>query len=333
MHKWTDEEINALKLHYPQKGKRWCAEYFGMTEGQIRSKAHGLGLKQDRGSGFFKDWQARAAASKVGKKRPEHSKRMAKLMADGGLHSIAGIETPEEISRRAKKWIKENGHPRGMLGKTHTPEVRDAVSKRSKAMWADENSKVNSAAHRQERSDRQSKNMRERLSQSGGGNIYSRVKSKTVDINGKVFFARSAWEANVAAYLEFLVENGEIESWEHEPETFWFEEIRRGTRSYLPDFKVTEKNGEHKYIEVKGYMDAKSKTKLKRMAKYYPHIKIEVIGAKEYKAIEKNSRLFKYWGAMDSCSSVVRRCNQDGCEERHHSKGLCRKHFYVKYKR
>ena len=103
-------------------------------------------------------------------------------------------------------------------------------------------------------------------------------------------FVRSSWEANYARYLTFLVGLGEIQGWEYEAETFEFEAIKRGTRSYTPDFKVTNNNGSVEYHEVKGWMDPKSKTKLKRMAKYYPDIRIVVIGSDEYKAISRECR-------------------------------------------
>lgn len=103
---------------------------------------------------------------------------------------------------------------------------------------------------------------------------YSRAKRGWREIGGKRLHFRSAWEANYARYLEFLRKAGEILSWDYEIETFWFEEIRRGTRSYLPDFKVVKTNGAVEYHEVKGWMDEKSKTKLKRMKKYHPNINI-----------------------------------------------------------
>ena len=78
-----------------------------------------------------------------------------------------------------------------------------------------------------------------------------------------------------------------IKGWEHEPETFWFEGVKRGTRSYLPDFRVTDNNGGVVYHEVKGWMDAASKTKLKRMKKYHPHIKMELIDSKRYAALSR----------------------------------------------
>lgn len=100
-------------------------------------------------------------------------------------------------------------------------------------------------------------------------------------------YVRSGWEANVARYLNYLQSHGEIYKWEYEPDTYLFYKISRGTRSYTPDFKVWEKKESTPYYyEVKGYMDAKSKTKLTRMNKYYPEIEIRLIQKKEYKAIE-----------------------------------------------
>ena len=90
-------------------------------------------------------------------------------------------------------------------------------------------------------------------------------------------YMRSSWEKKYANRLNILRMAGEIKGWEYEPDTFWFEAIKRGVRSYKPDFKVTYKDGSVQYHEVKGYLDAKSQTKLKRMAKYYPDVKIVVI--------------------------------------------------------
>lgn len=70
---------------------------------------------------------------------------------------------------------------------------------------------------------------------------------------------------------------GIIKGWEHEPKCFWFNEIKRGTRSYLPDFKVSLHDGSHYWVEVKGYFDSKSLTKIKRFRKYYPQEKLVVV--------------------------------------------------------
>ena len=118
--------------------------------------------------------------------------------------------------------------------------------------------------------------------------VYSRTKKGWVKLGGKQFFARSSWESNYARYLQFQKEQGLILDWDHEPETFWFEGIKRGVRSYLPDFKVTAKTGTE-FHEVKGWMDSRSKTKIRRMAKYHPQIKLIVIDQYRYREIAKTA--------------------------------------------
>ena len=103
---------------------------------------------------------------------------------------------------------------------------------------------------------------------------------------GSMYF-RSKWEANYALFLDFLVGKGEIASWEYEPDVFVFEQIKFGTRSYRPDFKIFNADKSFEYHEVKGYMDGKSKTKLKRMSKYYPEAKIVLIDAPYYRDLAK----------------------------------------------
>lgn len=187
------------------------------------------------------------------------------------------------ISIYRKKWFETNEHPRGFLNHTHTNEVRAILSLRSKKMWKDPNCSLNSEEYRQNLSDRMSK-LRAEKPQS---NPYSRAKIGRYDINGVSYFFRSSWEANYALYLDFLIKNKSIEKWEYEKDVFWFEAIKRGVRSYKPDFKVYENNGKIVYHEVKGYYDDKSKTKIKRMAKYHPEINLILILEKQYKEIIK----------------------------------------------
>ena len=120
-------------------------------------------------------------------------------------------------------------------------------------------------------------------------------QGKRADLNNQFF--RSAWEANYARYLTFLIKQRKVHAWEFEPETFWFEEIKKGTRSYLPDFKIWKtEDSDPYYVEIKGWLDPQSKTKLKRMAKYYPDVRVELVNAKEYNAIKKSvSMLIPGW--------------------------------------
>lgn len=109
------------------------------------------------------------------------------------------------------------------------------------------------------------------------------------EINGKKIYFRSLWEYRYGLYLEFLRSNGAILGWAHEPKTFWFEEIKRGCRSYLPDFQVIEKDGSTTWHEVKGYYDPKSLTKIKRFRKYYPKETLILIDSKWFS--KNNSKL------------------------------------------
>jgi hypothetical protein len=96
-------------------------------------------------------------------------------------------------------------------------------------------------------------------------------------------YFRSTWEYYYAIFLEKLKQEKKIIDYKHEPKCFWFEDIKRGVRSYLPDFCVTHLNGTEEWAEVKGYFDSKSQTKMKRMAKYYPEVKIRLVGADWFK--------------------------------------------------
>lgn len=123
-------------------------------------------------------------------------------------------------------------------------------------------------------------------------------------------YVRSAWEANYSRYLNWLVKAKQIAAWKYEPCVFTFPGIKRGCTEYRPDFAVVVKGSvdvlimsdppkdttlpklEVEYHEVKGWMDAQSKTKLKRMAKYFPEVKIVVIDAKAYRSIARDARAF-----------------------------------------
>lgn len=95
------------------------------------------------------------------------------------------------------------------------------------------------------------------------------------DLNNMYF--RSSWEANYARYLNLLMSQGRIKKWEYEVDTFEFHRVKKGTRFYTPDFKVFSSDEEFEYHEVKGWIDEKSKTRARRMALYYPEIKIQMI--------------------------------------------------------
>lgn len=222
-----------------------------------------------------------------GKKRPEHSEWLSKNHPLRGKHhsSIAKIN----IAAGVKKAVAEGRvKTDNFKGHRHSTESKLKMAEASRAMWADPNSILNSPAHRQRIGDRVSK-----LQQSRPWlNRYSRGNGSHYMIGGKEYWFRSSWEVVYARYLQFLLNKKEIALWEYEVDTFWFEKIRRGIRSYKPDFKITNLDASIEYHEVKGWMDKKSATKLKRMAKYYPEIKMVLIDKDVYKSIKKWERLF-----------------------------------------
>lgn len=125
---------------------------------------------------------------------------------------------------------------------------------------------------------------------------FRNIKRGWYNINGKKMFFRSKWEVNYALYLDFLVKQKQIKQWWYEKDVFIFDKIKFGTRSYRPDFKIENYNLTIEYHEVKGWMDNGSKTKIKRMAKYYPHIKLIIIDSPIYQDIVKKvGKLLKFY--------------------------------------
>jgi hypothetical protein len=288
--KWTQEEESWLIANYPTVGLKASSEHLNRPPCTVRSRASLLRLKRDSSSPFFLDWQKRAAESKVGKKRPGQAEVMRRLHREGKL--IRSDEANRKIGESLKKHIQIHGHNRGALGMIHGEAVRRSSSERSNRMWADQNSYVNSDEYRQIVSDRMTK----LASIRPASNQYSRCKRGVREDIGGMFF-RSKWEANYARYLNWMRGRGEIFKWEYEPDTFWFEAIKRGVRSYTPDFKIWDtESSTPRYIELKGYMDPKSLTKLKRMRIYHPAIRIDVFDEPCYKSLRKQmSSLIAGW--------------------------------------
>lgn len=115
-------------------------------------------------------------------------------------------------------------------------------------------------------------------------------------------YFRSAWEYNYALWLQFQLDRKLIAAWQHEPETFWFPEIKRGVRSYLPDFRILRPDGTIYFAEVKGFMDAKSLTKLKRFKRFYPNHEIVVADSNWFRLNGPKLKLIiPEWETCESC--------------------------------
>lgn len=252
----TNEDINLEKLSYELCMNKQC----------ISRKAKELGLTNNS--------REKKAVKKFRKPMFDNAEDRAKYKSDS-----------------MKNWHKTNEHPKGMLGKNHTNDSLIKISLASANNWESysEDKKVE-MIHKARKSREQNGNAQNmnRANASWG--------AAWREIGGTRKYYRSKWEANYARYLQWLLEKGEIKEWKHEPETFWFEGIKRGCLSYLPDFRVVENNGSVVYHEVKGWMDDRSKTKIKRMAKYHPNVKLIVIDAKGYASLKKTIQPFiKDW--------------------------------------
>lgn len=103
-------------------------------------------------------------------------------------------------------------------------------------------------------------------------------KAGWAEVGGKRYYFRSGLEVRWARYLQVLKELGEILDWHYEEKTFWFEEIKRGTNSYKPDFRVTYTD-DRIWQECKGtgLLKQKDCTKFRRMGKYFPEEKVVLV--------------------------------------------------------
>ncbi len=315
---WTEDDILLLSEGYSRgQGVKEIALILGRSAASIRNQAYKLGITT-RDDAFTELEVAEILSAYEGdKKRGElnlaalsirlkrtPSAICAKARALG-LTNISRkrvckppvdkrkYKTEEERSaaRTANLKRRHAQTPHPMQGKRHSHEVCELISEKSKASWASNT--------KEERALRVNSMLKGRLKKSGTLTFPrpgASWKAGWREVSGRRNYYRSRWEANYARYLDWLRERGEIKDWAHEPETFWFDGIKRGVRSYLPDFRVWENDGSTRLHEVKGWMDARSKTTLKRMSKYHPDETIIVIREKQYNEIaRKLSSLIEGW--------------------------------------
>lgn len=121
--------------------------------------------------------------------------------------------------------------------------------------------------------------------------FHAKAGAKGKKRNGVYY--RSKWEYNVSLWLDELKRRGEIIEWCYEKTEFEFP-VKRGTRFYKPDFKITEVDKSY-FIEVKGFLDTKSITALTRMGKYYPQVMVLLMDKKRYSEIESEFSILEGW--------------------------------------
>lgn len=260
---WSKEQLGLLVEFYAK-------EYIDLDEAAmaIGKSRYAVAVKASR-MGLTDASKKRKADESRYKKPP------AKFNSDQERNTATSI--------RMREHFATNGHPRGALGMKHTDETKLLISRKIKARW--------SSMDDAEKQGHLDKAYAGRVASGGVGARQSARgswKAGWRQIGDSRNFYRSRWEANYARYLQWLKDRGEIEDWKHEPETFWFESIKRGVRSYKPDFRVWEIGGASALHEVKGWMDSRSRTCLKRMAKYYPSERLVLVDGPAYRSIRRS---------------------------------------------
>src|SRR5262245_10205744 len=189
---WSTEELSILREWYTSHDHNasfdlaGLAARLGRPKSNVSRKARELGLTDGQ-------------RKKQTERKPPRSRKYA-----------TDEDRRAATSARIKKYFAENGHPRGALGLKHSEETKRKVSEAHKRAWADPTSGHNSEAKRQRASDA----LFERNKQRQAGGSYSRATGgRRPDLDDRYF--RSSWEANYARYLNLLVKQGQIVSWEY----------------------------------------------------------------------------------------------------------------------
>lgn len=293
--KATDDQLSES---YGRLKNVWeVAKEFGMCGQSVHERLIKLGI-QDKMNYFtedevfflrehYMDYLLKGELSKLAKKMGRTKNFICRQAKKLGFTDNTRKKSIYEnyVPHIGVDWSKtKNGHPKGMLGKKHTKETLDILSLKS----IESQAKIN--ADPDKRAAISKKTIETKFT--NGTMVTNRQKVTWKggwrEIGGKKKYFRSRWEANYARYLQWLKDQNQIKDWEHEAKVFWFEGIKRGCVSYLPDFRITELNDNQVYHEVKGWMDDRSKTKIRRMGIYFPEVSLTIIGAEWFKKNNRN---------------------------------------------
>jgi len=311
---WTEDDKNTLVKLYPYKTNKELCAILEKSDGQLRWMKSQLGLNSkfkpftdeekilieqfyennpnnmdlesfakfiERQKTSISRYAKKIGLTKYGREKSEKSIEKFKLTLKDYHESIEYQNEVKPKQVQLLNYYAKYNHPRGMLNKHHTKETCEKLSESHIILFEN---MTDEEKHR-----RAMKAVETKRKNGGFGtttNAYSRCKGGfRKDLNQ---YFRSAWEANVARTLNHL----HIE-WKYEYKRFDFNEENEGVLSYQPDFYLPQYD---KWIEVKGWMDKKSKQRLKLFEKYYPkeYLKLILIDEYLYKKIEK-----EYSGNID----------------------------------
>lgn len=313
---WTEKDKSDLIELYPCKTNAELCEILEKSEGQVRGMKERLGLNQkfrpftkeeickveEFYESRYKDISLDDLAKELGRSKiaiQRNAKRIGLKRKDRKLSknskerlalSLSKYRETDEYKENVKlqqerllKYYAQNEHPRGMLGKHHSKEVCEKLSISHIELFANMTTEEKHC-----RAMRSVETRRKNGNIGTTNNAYSRCKGGFREDLSQYF--RSAWESNVARILNYL----HIE-WKYEFKRFNFLEEKSDVLSYQPDFYLPDVD---KWIEVKGWMDVKSKKRLELFNKYYPQesSKLVLIDEKEYRLLEKEySKLINNW--------------------------------------
>lgn len=324
---WTKEDKELLVELYPEKSNIELCEILEKTDGQLRWMKSKLGLntkfkpfteeEKERIKNYYLEHKDDLDLCMLSKEMNRQKTSISRYARKIGLTDICRKNTEESIKKskiglqnyykteagkQAKVKAKEllsyyakNKHPKGMLNKHHSADTRKRMSEShielSKNMAYEEKHQIAMKAV---------KTKRDKGIIHTGENAYSRCKGghrKDID-----HYFRSSWEANIARLLNF-----KSIKWEYEYKRFNFENEIEGVLSYQPDFYLPEYNI---WIEVKGWMDDKSKKRLELFKIYYPdeYKNFILIDQKYYYSLEKEySNIIENWETKNNYLNKTRK--------------------------
>ena len=313
---WTEKDKDDLVKLYPYKTNKELCVLLEKSEGQVRGMKERLGLnskinlftdkEKQEIEEFYKtnclEMDLETFAQKLGRPKTSISRYakslnltksnrpLSKQVIEKREKSLSEYrETDEYINNLKKQQISlltyyaQNKHPKGMLGKHHSKETCEKLSVSHIELFSNM-----SKEEKHRRAMKAVKTKRENGVIGTTNNAYSRCKGGIrQDLNQ---YFRSSWEANIARILNHL----NIE-WKYEYKRFNFSKEKEGILSYQPDFYLPKYN---KWIEVKGWMDEKSKIRLELFKKYYPTESLNLILINEeiYLLLNKQySKIVENW--------------------------------------
>lgn len=273
-------ELSEMLGRTPQIISRWARE-MGYTENNRPNSDFAKRTRQLTEREIQIQNAVKEALEKVDKSSDTFNSEFQKALWQTDYYK--NVVRPEFSKKISELW-KVKGHPRGFLGKHHTQEVCDLVSRITRERYANMTQEEKHAIAMKGIQTKKEKGTYMNTT----SNAYSRTKSgKRQDLNGQYF--RSAWEANIARVLNHLQIN-----WQYELKRFYFENSVEGVLSYQPDFYLPEFD---MWVEVKGWMDEKSKTRLKLFKEQYPeeYNKLMLIDQKKYYELERDYKFLPNW--------------------------------------